>query len=97
MPTPHPKPQDPAGAVRTPEDRPVIASRQCPVCLKNPLQGAETACSARCRRGRSRQRGAERQQLRDQEVLAFLEHAERLEARAAELRAQARKRLTATP
>ena len=39
--------------------------------------------------GRSRQRVAERQQLRDQEVLALLEHAERLEARAAALRAEA--------
>jgi hypothetical protein len=37
----------------------------------------------------SRQREAERQQRRDQEVLALLDHAGRLEARAAALRAQA--------
>jgi hypothetical protein len=35
----------------------------------------------------------ERQQLRDSEVQALLEHAERLEARAAELRAKARRHL----
>ena len=85
MSTPHPEPQVPNGGVRTP----VVASRQCPVCLKNSLLGEQTACSARCRRERSRQRVAERQQLRDQEVLALLEHAERLEARAAALRAEA--------
>jgi hypothetical protein len=67
----------------------VLGSRQCPVCRKNPLQGELTACSAACRRKRSRQREAERQQLRDQEVLALLEFAERFEARAAALRAQA--------
>jgi hypothetical protein len=46
-----------------------------------------------CRRKRSRPREAERQQLRDQEILAFLEHAEGLEERAAALRAQARQHL----
>ena len=72
---------------------PVIGSRQCPVCQKNPLRGDQTACSAACRRKRSRQRDAERQQLRDAEVLALLEHAERLEERATELRARARQHL----
>jgi len=72
---------------------PVLGSRQCPVCLKNPLQGEQTACSAACRRRRGREREAERQQLRDSEVLALLEHAERLEARAAELRSQACRQL----
>jgi hypothetical protein len=38
----------------------------------------------------------ERLQLRDQEILALLDHAERLEARATELRAQARRRLAAS-
>jgi hypothetical protein len=84
-----PEPQVPAQGVRTPEDRPVIASRLCPICLKEPLQGGQTACSAACRRKRSRQREAEGREIRDREVLALLEHAERLEERAAELRAQA--------
>jgi hypothetical protein len=61
----------------------------------DPLQGELTGCSAACRRKRSRQRAAERQQLRDQEVLALLEHAERLEAPAAAPRAQACKHLSA--
>jgi len=91
MSAPLPGPQVPASAVRTP----VVASRTCSVCLKNPLQGEQTACSPACRRERSRQRVAERQQLRDAEVLALLEHAERLEGRAAELRGQARRRLAA--
>jgi hypothetical protein len=74
----------------------VLGSRKCPVCEKAPLQGGQTACSAACRRERSRRRLVERQELRDREVLAMLEHAERLEGRAAELRAQARRRLTET-
>jgi predicted nucleic acid-binding Zn ribbon protein len=68
---------------------PVLGSRLCPVCLKNPLQGEQTVCSAACRRRRGREREAERRQLRDAEILALLEHAEPLEARAAELRARA--------
>jgi predicted nucleic acid-binding Zn ribbon protein len=72
---------------------PVLGSRLCPVCEKEPLQGEQTACSARCRRERSRRREAEGRQIRDAEILALLEHAERLEARAADLRAQARGRL----
>ena len=36
------------------------------------------------------------QSVNDPEVLALLEHAQRLEARAAELRAQARRRIVAT-
>jgi hypothetical protein len=60
------------------------------------LAGRQRACSAKCRAALSRQGQAERQRLRHQEVLALLEHAERLEARAAELRAQARTRLTET-
>jgi predicted nucleic acid-binding Zn ribbon protein len=93
MPPAPPEPQVPAAGVHTPQDGPVLGSRPCPVCQKNPLQGGQTACSARCRRERSRQRVADRQQLRDQEVLALLARAETLEARAAELRAQARKHL----
>jgi hypothetical protein len=69
---------------------PVLGSRLCPVCQE---QGEQTACSAACRRKRSRQRTTERQQFRDGEVLVLLEHAERLEARAAELRARARQHL----
>jgi hypothetical protein len=48
-------------------------------------------------RERSRQRVADRQQIRDQEILAWLDAPEKLEARAAELRALARKRLTVGP
>jgi predicted nucleic acid-binding Zn ribbon protein len=88
-----PEPQVPAAAVRTPVDGPVLGSRPCTVCLKTPLQGGETACSAGCRRKRSRQRDLERQQIRDAELVALLDFAEKLEERAAELRAQVRKRL----
>jgi predicted nucleic acid-binding Zn ribbon protein len=63
MPTARPAPQVSAGGVRTPEGGPVLGSRLCPVCLKNPLQGEQTACSAACRRERSRER--ERGILRD--------------------------------
>ncbi len=38
-------------------------------------------------------REAEAREIRDREILALLDHAERLEARAADLRAQARSRL----
>jgi hypothetical protein len=51
------------------------------------------ACSAKCRAALNRQRQAEGRKLRDREILALLDHAERLEARAAEIRAQARARL----
>lgn len=68
----------------------VLGSRKCPVCEKAPLEGEQTACSARWRRERSRRREAEGRQIRDQEVVALLDHAARLEARAADLRAQAR-------
>ena len=61
---------------------PVIGSRLGPICLKNPLEGKLTACSAACRRKRSRQWEAERPQRRDQEVLALPDHAGRLKARA---------------
>ena len=75
---------------------PVLGSRLCPVCRAKPLQGAQTACSAACRRERSRRREAEARQTRDLEVLSLLDHAERLEARAAELRAQVRQHLHAS-
>jgi len=51
------------------------------------------ACSNKCRAALARRRHAEARQARDQEILVLLEHAERLEARAADLRAQARGRL----
>jgi hypothetical protein len=77
--------------------RPVLGSQLCPVCQKRELQGQQTACSAACRRERSRRRDAEARATRDQEILALLEHADRLEARAVELRAQARRRLMGAP
>jgi predicted nucleic acid-binding Zn ribbon protein len=52
MSAPPPRPKSPAESVRTP----VVASRRCPVCAKADLQGRQTACSAACRRERSRQR-----------------------------------------
>jgi hypothetical protein len=73
--------------------RPRARLRPCSVRLKKPFQGEQTACSAACRGRRGREREAERQQLRDAELLALLEHAERLEERAAELRARARQQL----
>jgi hypothetical protein len=51
------------------------------------------ACSAKCRAALNRQRRAEGRELRDREILALLDRAEQLEARAAELRTQARARL----
>ena len=48
---------------------------------------------SKCRAALSRRGQAERLQLRDAEVLALLEHAKRLEERAAELRARARQHL----
>jgi predicted nucleic acid-binding Zn ribbon protein len=71
----------------------VLGSRLCPVCRKQPIQGKQTACSAACRSRRRRDRATEGRALRDQEILALLEHAERLEARALELRSQARRML----
>jgi hypothetical protein len=55
--------------------RPVIGSRQCPVCRKQELQGQQTVCSAACRRERSRQREAEARRARDQEIRTLLEEA----------------------
>ena len=72
-----------------------LPSRQCPgpECGR-PLEGRQRACSAKCRAALSRQGRIERQATRDQEIGALLDLAERLEARAVELRAQARRRLT---
>jgi hypothetical protein len=91
----HPQaPQDPAEAARALSTGAGLPSRQCPAPgCDRPLVGRQRACSARCRAALSRRGQAERRQLRDRDVLALLEHAERLEARAAELRAQARRRL----
>jgi predicted nucleic acid-binding Zn ribbon protein len=78
-----------------PQDRPrparagVVAS--CLVCGEPLPDGKPSgACSNRCRATLSRRDQAARQQVRDREIVAYLDMAERLEARAAELRAQAR-------
>ena len=55
--------------------RPMIGSRQCPICRKQELQGQQTACSAACRGERSRQREAEARRARDQEIRTLLEEA----------------------
>ena len=53
--------------VRTLPGATLIGSR-CPVCREQPLQGRQTACSAACRRERSRQREAEARQHLDDEL-----------------------------
>jgi hypothetical protein len=71
-----------------------IPSRQCPAPgCGQPLVGRQRACLSKCRAALSQRGQAERLQLRDAEVLALLEHAERLEEQAAELRARARQHL----
>jgi predicted nucleic acid-binding Zn ribbon protein len=73
-----------------------LPSRQCPASgCGRPLEGRRRACSAKCRAALSRENRAERQELREREIRALLDHAERLEAQAAGLRAQARQRLRA--
>jgi hypothetical protein len=67
-----PEPQVPPETVRTP----VVGSpRRCPVCGERELQGRQTACSASCRRERTRQRETAARQARDGEIRALLEMA----------------------
>jgi predicted nucleic acid-binding Zn ribbon protein len=65
-------------AVRTPLQSPVVGSRPCPVCGRAELQGRQTACSAACRRERSRRREQEGRRAREAEILADLDAIERL-------------------
>jgi hypothetical protein len=93
MPTPPPGPEvSPEGHTYA-VAAPAMVGSLCPECWKWPVRPGQVVCSPRCRAARWRHRQVESQALRTQEVLALLEHAERLEARAAELRGQARKRL----
>jgi predicted nucleic acid-binding Zn ribbon protein len=87
MPTTLPQPQ----VQPQPERAGVVGSPQpvCIVCGEPREPSKREACSNKCRAALTRQRQAERRQLRDGEILALLEHAERLEARAAELRTRA--------
>ena len=78
----------PEGHTYAPGDPPMVGSL-CPECRKRPARPGQAVCSPRCRAARWRHRQVERQAIRTQEVLALLEHAEKLEARAAELRARA--------
>jgi hypothetical protein len=55
--------------------RTVVGSSRCSVCEVVELRGRQTACSAACRRERSRRRGAERWRARDREIAALLEAA----------------------
>lgn len=91
MPTETPRPQAPPG----PERAGVVGSpRTCAVCGKPLPEGKPSgACSNKCRAALTRRRQAEARHARDRELLALLEQAEQLEARAAELRAEARQRL----
>jgi predicted nucleic acid-binding Zn ribbon protein len=67
-----PEPKVPPESVRTP----VVGSRRrCPVCQAVDLTGRQTACSASCRRERSRQRETAARQARDREIRALLETA----------------------
>jgi hypothetical protein len=54
---------------------PVVGSRRCPVCQEVDLTGRQTACSASCRRERTRQRETAARQARDREIRALLETA----------------------
>ena len=53
----------------------VIGSRRCPVCQNVALTGRQTACSAACRRERTRQRETAARQARDLEIRMLLETA----------------------
>ena len=67
-----PESKVPAETVRTP----VVGSRRrCPVCQKVDLTGRQTACSAACRRERTRQRETAVRQARDREIRMLLETA----------------------
>jgi len=48
--------------------RTLLIGSPCPVCGRVALSGRQTACSARCRRERSRQKDAARRQQRDEEL-----------------------------
>jgi hypothetical protein len=67
-----PEPKVPPETVRTPV---VGSGRRCPVCGETELSGRQTACSAACRRERTRQREQAARQARDQEIRALLETA----------------------
>jgi hypothetical protein len=54
---------------------PVVASARCPVCGRVELRGRQTACSAACRRERSRRREVDARRARDHEVRLLLETA----------------------
>jgi hypothetical protein len=57
------------------------------------LEGAQTACSAACRRRRSREREAAQRRARDRELVALLDQAEGLHHRTAEVLQMIRRRL----
>ena len=64
-----PEPKVPPETVRTP----VVGSRRrCPVCQAVDLTGRQTACSASCRRARTRQRETAARQARDREIRALV-------------------------
>jgi hypothetical protein len=87
LPAPNVSPQPVrAGVVGSPEPT-------CAVSRRLREARKREACSAKCRAALNRQRQAEGREFRDREILALLDHVERLEARAAELRAKAQARL----
>ena len=97
MPTGPPQPQLPPQPERAGFSPPVLGSPRpvCIVCGAPREPSKREACSNKCRAALARQRQAEAQRARDQELLALLDQAEQHEARAAELRAQARQHLSA--
>jgi predicted nucleic acid-binding Zn ribbon protein len=66
-----PEPKVQPETVRTP----VVGSRRCPVCQEVELTGRQRACSASCRRERTRQRETAARQARHQEIRVLLETA----------------------
>jgi len=64
-------PQTRSGSGRTPTDGVLVVVSVYPVCRLNALRGRQTACSAACRRIRSRLREAEGRQHRDDELRVF--------------------------
>jgi hypothetical protein len=66
----HLAPKVPPETVRTPV---VGSGRRYPLCGETELHGRQTACSATCRRKRTRHRGPAARDARDREIRALLE------------------------
>jgi hypothetical protein len=69
MKAPNPGPAVSVESVRT------LHGRLCPICDARELRGRQTACSAACRRERSRQLAAARIEHRERRLRSALERA----------------------